>query len=180
MGRPTYTSQKWPKLAISMGTYTSVNGPIGTGSRNGFTTALISTSSAWPVIVGSLFSSTFAVTNHKYVTDRYSGVYAASNTISPRWINTRFYLLNTILGPQALPGTPIEFPLLNEAQNPPIGQVHHNSPVTMGASTRNPDWSNGMSTVAQSIPTPSPVQKPTMPPIPPQPGPAFTGELQVI
>jgi hypothetical protein len=80
-------------------------------------------------------------------------------------------------GPQALPGTPIEFPLLNEAQNPPSGQVHHNPPVPMGASTRNPDWS--MSTVPQSIPTPSPMQKQTMPPIPSQPGPAFTGELQV-
>lgn len=81
-------------------------------------------------------------------------------------------------GPQALPGTPIEFPLLNEAQNPPMGQIHHNSPAQMvGASTRNPDWS--MTTVSQTVPTPSPISKPTMPPIPLQPGPIFKTDLQV-
>lgn len=77
-------------------------------------------------------------------------------------------------GPQALPGAPIEFPLLNEAQNSPIGQIHHISPATTGASTKNPDWL-GVS-VSPPRPTPSPLSTPS---IPLQPGPKFTGELQV-
>ncbi|KAI6173571.1 Beta-lactamase domain-containing protein [Aphelenchoides besseyi] len=81
--------------------------------------------------------------------------------------------------PQSMPGSPIEFPLLNESPTPPTGQVHHITTVAMGASTRSPEWSKASAvTTASSIPTSSP-NRATLSPISAQPGPSFTGELQI-
>jgi hypothetical protein len=78
MGRLIYTSQKWPKLAISMGTYPSI--PVITGSCHGSTAAFVSTGPAWAIFVSSMLSSAITFTKHKYFADCNTGVYAASNT----------------------------------------------------------------------------------------------------
>ncbi|KAI6232292.1 Beta-lactamase domain-containing protein [Aphelenchoides besseyi] len=82
--------------------------------------------------------------------------------------------------PQSMPGSPIEFPLLNESPTPPTGQVHHITTAALSASTRSPEWSKASAvTTASSVPTPSSNIRVNLSPIPVQPGPSFTGELQI-